>query len=173
MRVVIVPAPFVATGWGIPTVCVRHGEPAAAQPPVTFRTLVPGGTVLMVIAPLIMMIVVLATEKRVVSPAWPLCARCLRLRALRRAVTATLLGLAGGLVVVAFAALESWGSTVAVAVLVLVAGLWALSRSTTGRIANGYVDSSGQTLEFRRPHAGFVTLVAAAKQHAGSLPATR
>jgi hypothetical protein len=163
----------VATGWGIPTVCVRHGEPAAGQPRITFRTLVPGGTVLVVIAPLIMLIVVLATQRRVVAPTWPLCARCLRLRNLRRVVTAALLGLAGALAVIAFAVLDSWGSTVALAVVALVAGLWALSRSTTSRIANGYVDASGQALEFRRPHPRFVTLVAAAKQHAGSLPAAR
>src|SRR3954468_12509908 len=72
-----IPAQFVATGWGTPTVCTRHGEPAVEQKRVTFISRNPGWSYLLLLVGVIVFVIVAAViRKTVVAESWPFCARC-------------------------------------------------------------------------------------------------
>src|SRR5262245_25392146 len=88
MRVVVVPAPIVARGHGVPTVSCRHGEPATEHRDLTFRSRVPVclAVLMLVIGLLLVLLIALLIQRKVPTPAWPFCPRCLRSLTVRRVV---------------------------------------------------------------------------------------
>jgi hypothetical protein len=171
VRVVVVPADFVSTGWRTPTVCARHGETAVTHRRVRFRSLVPGWTYFFLLAPLMMLIIAFATQRRVTAAAWPFCPRCQRLRTTRQAIGYGMLALGVVINIFVFATVEHYegdsGKFVALflfAGVLFLAGLRVTVRSSLARTAAGYVASNPSMVEFRRPHPEFVRQITEAKQ---------
>ena len=170
MRVVVMPANFVSAGWGTPTVCARHGEPATEHRKVSFRSLVPGWVYLfLVFSPLIAVLAALLVRRRVRAGAWPFCPGCAALHAKRRKILLGILGLAAALILVALVMVDTsdgaMGIGLAVIILLIVAAFTA-TRSRAGWIAAGYATADARAVEFRNPAPAFVEQVAAAKKAA-------
>lgn len=161
-----VPATFVATGWGTPKVCVRHGEPAMAHKRVRFISRVPGWAyALLIVGVLPFLIVVLATRKEVRAAAWPFCVQCAQQRKSRLLIGIVLLaaGFVGLLIV---ASLSGDAVSVLLLIAMIVAGFIVVARGNRMVIAGGNVVSEGQEVEFAGAHQAFVAEVVAAQQAA-------
>jgi hypothetical protein len=171
-----IPAQFVATGWGTPTVCTRHGEPAVEQKRVTFISRNPGWSYLLLLAGVIVFVIVAsAIRKSVTAAAWPFCARCNEER--KRGLTIGLGILAAGVVAIALVAVlpsDAGGLAVFVGILLLLVGFIVAMRggSRTMR-ANGHVTDRGQTVQFDKAHEAFAAQAAAAQQAAAQYPAAQ
>ncbi|MFG1610213.1 hypothetical protein [Actinoplanes sp. NPDC049265] len=174
MRVVVVPAPIVASGHGTPTVCARHGETATEHHDMTFRSLVPGWLILLYffIGPALVVLIALLIQRKVRTPAWPFCPRCAQSLTIRRIVLAGVFAVAALCAAVSvFYYLGARGDraggmtgAILLIVLLLLAGLRAITLATRGRVANGYVAENGMTVEFRNPHPEFLRQIVAAKE---------
>ncbi|HZO65948.1 MAG TPA: hypothetical protein VFB74_13170 [Kribbellaceae bacterium] len=165
-----IPSHLISAGEGIPQVCSRHGEQATQQRKVTFRSLAPSWTYLLIpFGLLLFLIVAFAVKKRVTAPAWPFCDRCRRLPTIR-----LLIGL--GLVVIALAVLFGSfeltadasvpGPLFLLIIVALFAGLVTAGYATRGAVARGRVSNDGTTVAFRRPHPRFAEQVTALHQQA-------
>ena len=164
-----IPAQFVATGWGTPTVCTRHGEPAVEQKRVNFISRTPGWTYVLLLAGVIVFVIVAAAiRKTVVARAWPFCARCNKES--RHDVTAGLGLLAAGVVAFALTAVlpsEASGPVVFLGIVLLLVGFIVAVRGGNRALrANGHVVDGGRTVHFNRAHEAFAAQVAAAQQAA-------
>jgi amino acid transporter len=156
MRVVVVPAPIVASGHGTPTVCARHGEQATSHHELVFRSRVPGWLVLLylVIGPVLAALIAVLIQRKVPTPAWPFCPRCDRSLTVRRVVLAAIFAVAAicGVVGVTGIVLAGDGKSgnsvfaLVVTALLIFAGLRAVTLATRGRVANGYVAENGMTV---------------------------
>src|SRR2546423_3176717 len=72
-----IPANWVGAGYGVPTVCSRHGEPAERMRRIRLISRPPQWSyVLLVVGALPFLIVVHALRKTVKAPAWPFCVQC-------------------------------------------------------------------------------------------------
>ncbi len=167
MRVVVVPASFVTTGWRLPTVCARHGEPAAQHRTVTFRK--PPSGVLVILPPLVRLLL-WTLQKRVTAPACPFCDRCTKMRTTRVSTAIGLIGLAIAIIILVSTAAEDFPNLarkiaifVPISLIMYIIGLRVATMSTLSQIANGYLSRDGMQLEFRNPHPTFVEQVTAAK----------
>lgn len=169
-----IPAAYVSTGWGTPTVCARHGESAVAHKRAQFVSGVAPRAYLLVLLGVVGLIVLAViagtTRKRATSAAWPFCRRCIGRRA-------KMLYLGAGLIVggvalgVTSAAMSDdvistgllWG------ILVLIVGAIVSAKSSWAAVAGGRVVDDGQTVQFRRAQDAFaaqaVTAQQAAAQH--------
>ncbi len=162
---VYVPANFVAAGWGIPTVCARHGEPAVERTKVRFVSHTSRWLIL--IGVIVYVVVMAVTRKTVVSPAWPFCARCKK-----EEVTRTLIGwaslIAGVLLWFASVQLLSRPAHVGalVGVVLLVGGVIVAGSGTRPSIAGGVVTDDGRAVRFTRAHENFASQAVAAQQAA-------
>jgi hypothetical protein len=177
-----IPAQFVASGWGTPTVCTRHGEPAVEQKRVAFISRNPGWSYLLLLAGVIVFVIVAsAIRKTVTAAAWPFCARCTEER--KRGLTVGLGIVAAGVVAIALAGVLPDGPgalSVAVGILLLVIGcIVALRGGSRTMRAAGHVVDRGQTVQFDKAHEAFAGQAAAAQQaaaqhaaaqHAGAQP---
>ncbi len=162
---IYLPAQMVTTGWGIPPVCVRDGRPAAAPRRITFVSRTPYWVYLTVfVGVLIMVAVLLITQKRIKAPAWPVCADCLRVR--RQRLTAMWSLLVGAPVLAGLAAAVI-GSTpgqepviAGVLLLGLLGGPLAAAivgaRGSWSELFNASVDPTGASVNFRQPAPAFV-----------------
>ncbi|MEV6631858.1 hypothetical protein AB0M54_14010 [Actinoplanes sp. NPDC051470] len=172
MRVVVVPAPIVASGHGVPRVCCRHGEPATEHHDLTFRSRVPFWLLLLTLfIGLPALIIAVLIQRKVPTPAWPFCPRCVRSLTVRRivivAVFVTLL-LCAALSVIGWVSTrdERPGAFVAgfvFSVLLLIFAVQGITLATPSRVANGYVAENGMTVEFRNPDPDFLRQIVAAK----------
>jgi len=167
-----IPAQFVATGWGTPTVCTRHGEPAVEQRRVTFISRNPGWSYLLLLAGVIVFIIVAsAIRKTVAVAAWPFCARCNEER--KRGLTIGLGIVAAGVVAIALVAVlpdDTGVLAVFLGALLLVVGYIVAVRVSWTMRANGHVVDRGQTVQFDRAHEAFAAQAAAAQQAAAQYP---
>jgi hypothetical protein len=172
-----IPARFVATGWGTPTVCTRHGEPAVEQKPVRFISRNPGWSYLLLLAGVIVFVIVAsAIRKSVAAAAWPFCARCAEER--KRGLTIGLGIVAAGVVAIALVAVLPDGPgalSVTLGILLLLVGYIVAMRGGSRTLrANGHVIDRGQTVQFDKAHEAFAAQVAAAQQaaaqYAGAQP---
>jgi hypothetical protein len=171
-----IPAQFVATGWGTPTVCTRHGEPAVEQKRVTFISRNPGWSYLLLLAGVIVFVIVAsAIRKTVATPAWPFCAKCNEER--KRGLTVGLGIVAAGVVAVALVGVlpsDSGGLAVFLGIVLLLVGfIVALRGGNRAMRANGHVVDRGQTVQFDRAHEMFAAQAAAAQQAAAQYPAAQ
>ena len=171
-----IPAQFVATGWGTPTVCTRHGEPAVEQKRVNFISRTPGWSYFLLLAGVIVFVIVAsAIRKTVTAAAWPFCARCNEER--KRGLTIGLGFVAAGVVALALiAVLPSSSGPLALMlgiVLLLVGYVVAMRGGSRTMRANGHVVDRGQTVQFDRAHEAFAAQAAAARQAAAQYPAAQ
>ncbi|WP_030440610.1 hypothetical protein [Actinoplanes subtropicus] len=169
-----IPAQFVATGWGTPTVCARHGEPAVEQKRVTFISRNPGWSYLLLLAALLVFVIVTAAiRKSVVAPAWPFCARCKQER--KQGVIMGLGILAAGVVAFALTGVlpdSSGGLAAFIGFLLLLTGLIVALRGGSWVMrANGHVIDGGQAVQFDKAHESFAAQAFAAQQAASQYAA--
>ena len=169
-----IPAQFVATGRGLPTVCTRHGEPAVERRRVTFISRNPGWSYVLLLAGVIVFVIVAsAIRKTVVAAAWPFCARCTEER--KRGLSIGLGVMAAGVVAIALIAVlpdDTGVLAVFLGALLLLIGYIVAARGGWTMRANGHVADRGQTVQFDRAHEAFAAQAAAAQQAAAQYAAT-
>ena len=190
MRAVL-PASWVAAGYGVPQVCSRHGELAVEGAKTRIHSKPPGWAyILLALGALAFLIAVYSTRKTVVSPSWPFCDRCKVLRT--RLLVAGVLGIAAGVILfcggISFAMAvgegavgeeiqeADWlgtvlGVSVLVGICVLIAGAIVASRSTRAAVADARVSEDGVWVEVWKAHRGFCEQVAAVARQANAQPA--
>lgn len=163
-----IPAAYVSTGWGTPTVCAPHGEPAVAHKPARFVSAIPGWSYVTILAGVIVFaIVVAATRKRVSAPAWPFCARCRSQHAKTLFIGFPLLAVGFVLALAAPSMSDDLsGPAFLVAFGAIIAGTVLLTRSAWAFIAGGRVVDKAQAVEFRRANEAFAAQAVAAQQAA-------
>lgn len=172
MRVVVVPAPIVASGHGVPRVCCRHGEPATEHRDLTFRSRAPFWLLLLTLfIGLPALIIAVLIQRKVRTPAWPFCPRCVRSLTIRHIVIVAVfvaLLLCTALSVIGWVSTrdERPGGFIAgfvFSVLLLIFAGQAITLATPARVADGYVAENGMTVEFRNPDPDFLGQIVAAK----------
>ena len=171
-----IPAQFVATGWGTPTVCTRHGEPAVERKRVNFVSRTPGWAyVLLLVGVIVFIIVASAIRKTVATAAWPFCAKCNAER--KRGLTIGLSILAAAVVAFVLAAVlpdSSSGLAILLGVVLLVVGyVVAIRGGSRAMRANGHVTDGGQWVQFDRAHEAFAAQAFAAQQAAAQQAAAQ
>ncbi|XVV08696.1 hypothetical protein ACQP2X_28045 [Actinoplanes sp. CA-131856] len=160
-----VPSPFVSSGWGTPTVCSRHGQPAVEHKRTRFISRVPSwGYVLLLAGAIPFVIFALVTRKTVEAPAWPFCARCgqTRTRGLIAGIALVAAGVAGlfaGSSLSGDAGAPVWILSL---VLVMVGYIVALRGGNRMLLAGGHVTERGQFVTFPKAHEAFAAQAAAA-----------
>jgi hypothetical protein len=163
---VFVPANFVAAGWGTPTVCARHGEPAVVSKRIRFVSHTSAWLILLGV--LIYFVVVAATRKSVWSPAWPFCTRCEKERTTKLAAGWGSL-LAGAALWVASTQLLPRGAApigALIGLVLFVGGAMVAGRGGRYAIAGGVVTDDGRAVRFPRAHETFATQATTAQQAA-------
>ncbi len=76
------PASWLDAGYGIPSCCVRHGNPAATARKVQFISRPPAWAYLLLIAGVLPFLIVSLVMRKTATPqAWPFCAQCQSQRA--------------------------------------------------------------------------------------------
>lgn len=176
MRTVL-PANWVAAGYGVPQVCSRHGEPAVREP-VGLQSRPPGWSYgLLLLGALPFLIVLLATRKTVAAPSWPFCARCKALR-IRLLVIGPLAAVGGCAVTVVGAGVAGGhgqgrvigAPLIVLGVLVMVTGVVGAVLSGSGPLARAQVTRDGAWVEVLKPERRFAEQAAAFLQQAGVMP---
>jgi hypothetical protein len=178
-----IPATWVAAGYGIPTVCARHGAPAQPRAKVRFISRPPTWSYILIIAgAVIFLIVVLATRKTVLAPAWPFCEKC---RAMRRRLAMIGWSVASGavllfilaIVVAASSSSDAAGGVAALmfllSFLAILAGAIVVGRSAWPAIAGGQVSGDGVWLQVTRPSPAFAQAGAALEAQAQAAQAAQ
>ncbi|NMO51155.1 hypothetical protein HH310_08135 [Actinoplanes sp. TBRC 11911] len=170
-----IPAAYVSTGWGTPTVCVRHGLPAAGHKPARFISRVPGWAYPLVLAGgVVFLIVVRAVQKEVRAARWPFCPRCSRDR-MSRMVIGIVLAVAGvaGIPIALSASDGSVadgtagpGVSLLLLIVLIMVGYIVAVRATWSSVAGGITISKGQEVDFPRAHEAFVAEAVAARESA-------
>ncbi|SNY40468.1 hypothetical protein [Paractinoplanes atraurantiacus] len=171
-----IPAQFVATGWGTPTVCARHGQPAVEHKKTRFISRVQGWAYLLLLAgALPFLIFVFATRKTVESPAWPFCAQCAQRR--KKGLTIGLSVIAVGVLCVLLldAAPDNADAPLTfLAILAFLAGyIIAIRGANRMIVANGQVHEKGQFVSFPKAHEAFAAQATQAQQAAAHHHATQ
>jgi hypothetical protein len=167
-----IPASYVASGWGIPKVCVRHGEPATAHKGVRFISRIPGWAYLLLLAgALPFVIVAYAVRKEVRAQAWPFCMRCAHDRKNRLWIGITLMVVAVAGIPLA-AAFEAGSLSVFLLIVLIFAGFVVTLRGGWSFVAGGIVVTKGMEVEFRKAHGAFAAEAVAAQQAAAQYYAT-
>jgi hypothetical protein len=164
-----VPAHFVSSGWGTPTVCVKHGEAAVERKNVRFISPPPGWSYVLVLAGVVVaVIVMLAIRKTVEAKDWPFCEHCRqdRRKGLIIGLGIVAAGVAG--LVPAFSIPGDGGALLTLlCVLVLVAGyILSIRGGSRVLLGGGRVIDGGQTVQFRKAHEAFAAQATAAQQSA-------
>ncbi|MGX6607308.1 hypothetical protein ACWKSP_35055 [Micromonosporaceae bacterium Da 78-11] len=158
-----VPANFVSAGWGTPTVCARHGEPAVVRERIRLVSPVSGW--LFLLSPLIYYIVVAATRKTVWAPQWPLCVRCKKEQLTYSAAGGAVLLVGLGLWVLCVQVPDTWARVGAgIGFLAFVGGIIVARRGSRAVIVGGVVSDDGQAVRFADAHEAFARQAVAAQQ---------
>ena len=162
---VFVPANFVSAGWGTPTVCARHGEPAVETKRIQFvsRT----SPWLFLAGLIIYFIVAAATRKTVSAPAWPFCGQCKKEQTTKTAVgwVSVVLGLP---IWVISAQLPHGVAPIGalIGIVLFIGGFVVVGRGSRLAIAGGVVTNDGTAVRFAKAHEAFASQAAAAQQAA-------
>lgn len=176
----MLPAGLVAGGQGLPTVCSRHGNPAAGSLRVRFVSKPPGWTYLLsLVGMLPFLIVVLALRKTVDARTWPICAGCRSRRLRMRLAGYGTLALSLMLLILVVgwqsgsssmtddasgttASSSGSGAGVALALLAsvgIVVGYIVAAQGGAVPLTRGVVTGNGAWVEFRKPAAQFAEQV--------------
>lgn len=156
------PTSWADAGYGTPSCCARHGNPASvtkklrltSPPPVWSYPLVAFGVILFVI-------VVTAVRKTANVPAWPFCVECLALRKKRLVTGVGLLALAAVLFVLPlmFTSGEEAGGPLMffwpVAFVAAFAGLLFAARGGWALLSGAVVSRDGQWVVVAKSHPNF------------------
>lgn len=172
---VSIPANFVQTGWGTPSVCSRHGEPAVQTTKLRFISKPPPWAYILILAGVIVFVIVAAaTRKTVQNQAWPFCARCKKQRAVGLTVGLSLVvvGLILWMVGVG-AQSDAAGVGFLIGLLVFFAGALVAARSGRSALAGGVVTRDGQWVQFAKASEAFAGQAGAAQQAAAQQWAQR
>jgi len=173
------PVQWVVQGYGVPTVCVRHGRPEARRDKVDIVSQAPGWTYALILFGWFPFWAARAVTKRTIqAKAWPFCGRCIRQRWIAVAATSLVIA-AGG--VAAFAGLtyidsgEPWAFWAAVGGIALaIVGLATTRWAQWAGVAKAVVDSEVVWVRVRTPHPRFEEQFAmATRQTAGLTPNQR
>jgi len=156
------PVSWVDSGYGIPSCCVLHGNPAATTKKVQFISRPPAWSYLLIVAGVLLFVIVaIVLRKSATSQAWPFCAECQQHRTKRLAIGWGLM-LVGLLLFVAAAVVASnaeVGAVVAsgllLAPVVAIVGLSLVARSGWFATAGGIVSGDGAWLQFAKAHPNF------------------
>jgi hypothetical protein len=178
-----IPATWVAAGYGTPTVCARHGEPAQPRAKVRFISRPPAWSyILIIIGAVIFLIVVLATRKTVTAPAWPFCEKCRAMRSRLAMIGWSVAGAAVLLFILAIAVAASSSSDAVggiaalmflLSFLAILAGGVVVGRSAWPAIAGGQVSGDGVWLQVTRPSPAFAQAGAALQAQAQAAQAVQ
>ncbi len=162
-------ASWVGAGYGMPTVCTRHGRPATIR--VTTRLvarLEPWAYALMVVSFLAYAIFVWATRRSVLARGWPFCPRCRGLRASRvlGGVALSVAGFAAILVELPPTATNthvsrSGGVVLCLGMVLFLVGVVVMTRRGWAWLARASVSRDGHWVCVRGAHPGFADQVAA------------
>ena len=155
-----IPVPWVIQGYGVPTVCARHGLPETRRGRMDIVSQAPGWTYAMI--PLGWFPFWLAravTKKTIVARAWPFCGRCISQRWIAVVATSLVVG-AGGVAALAGLAFidsrEPWAFWAAVGgIAVAIVGLGATRWAQWAGIAKAVVNSEVTWVRVRSPHPRF------------------
>jgi hypothetical protein len=164
-----IPTQWIRTGYGIPTVCARHGRPHVRRPGLVVESAPAGWTYALLLAGVLPFLLARAlTRWTTVARAWPFCDRCERRR--RSAFLAAGLVMAAGLVLIGLAFADPTGSSPLLVLggVVLVAGYAALHWARRQVIARVRLSRGGERVLVRAPAPEFDAQVRAALTPPGS-----
>jgi hypothetical protein len=167
------PAAWVSAGHGVPTVCVRHGQPGTLRARTEFESAPARWSYAFIpLGLLIFVLIRAATRKRIDAPAWYYCDSCRSMRRVRRLAWAVPAALGAGLLVYSFvedpANPDPWlfiGGA-----LGGLTGYLGLLTTTLAAIARGRVSRDGQWIVVRRPAPAFAAAAEAALEHGRNHP---
>jgi hypothetical protein len=155
-----IPVPWVTQGYGVPTVCVRHGRPETRRAGMDVVSQAPGWTYAMIALGWFPFWVARAvTKKTIHAKAWPFCGTCVTRRWITLAAT-TLVIAAGGVAALAGMANidsgEDWAFWASVGGIALaIAGLSFTRWAQWAGVAKAVVDSEVVWVRVRSPHPEF------------------
>lgn len=170
------PAHWARAGYGVPKVCVRHGEPEVVRPKVKFRSPRPDWLyVLLLFGVLPFFLLSMVLQQAITVAGWPFCEQC---RAMRRQRLALGIGLtAAGLTTWVLGLVlgplpDAVRTLLPLSVLVTIAGIVYWSLSAWAVIGKARASKDGQWLEVTYAGPAFVSYVQAATAHAERQAAT-
>jgi len=155
-----IPVGWVVQGYGVPTVCVRHGRPEIRRGKVDIVSQAPGWTYAMIPLGWFPFWVARAvTKKTIVAKAWPFCGRCVGQRWIAVAATSFVIAVGGVAALIGLADIDSrepWAFWAAVGGIGLViVGLAATRWAQWAGVARAVVDSDVVWVRVRNPHPRF------------------
>jgi hypothetical protein len=179
----MLPAALVAGGQGLPSVCSRHGNPAAGSLRVRFVSKPPVWTyVLLLAGALPFVIVVMVLRKTVDARTWPVCSGC---RSRRRTALLTGFGMLAGWLAMMIVGIgmqgggsdpttyDGYGATtssdgsglgaalILTSIVLLIAGILVAAQGSPAPLTRGVVTGDGAWVEFRKPASAFAEQVRA------------
>jgi hypothetical protein len=169
-----VPAQWAATGYGLPGVCARHGEPATQRVNTRFVSRAPAWAIpFILLGALPYLIVVMAVRKTVNAQNWPYCAQCQAQR--QRNLIIGVGGLVLSIVILCTGtSLTDNDSTSALAGLMILVGavlffvaLIFTARSSRQFIAGAVVTRDGLYVELKNADPRFSAQIQAAATQSG------
>ena len=165
----VLPASWVAAGYGVPGCCSRHDREASEYRKIKLISKPPGWSyALLLVGALGFLVAVLVTQKSVTAPRWPFCADCARTSRVVRPIA--LVGLALGMVGIVFGAASagrSGGPILFLAgwVVLLVAAVVA-GRAHPRALSGAFVSADGMQVVVPKAQPQFGAQVAAAHHQA-------
>ena len=158
-RLLRIPAAPLSAGVPLPSVCIRHGEPAVATRPMTFLSRTPVWVGLFIIFTILVPIVLtLVLRKRVKAAAIPVCDQCLadrslRLRTMTVALVATAVLIPAAFVIPNSALLAIVG--VLAFIVAPFAALLAGTQTRWGFLMGATVEQNGLWVQIKAPAPAF------------------
>ncbi len=171
----VVPAGYVSSGW-VPAGCTRHQRATVATRKVTFLSVLPTWSYLLIfVSGIVFVIYAAVTRKKVVALAWPLCGECVATR--RSNMRRVWVGV-GGVIPLLFISntidnslhltnIAMVTSVIALAGLPLLAAISGILGAYT-RIIGGTVTADGEFVVFPRGSLATATRATAAVPTAGA-----
>jgi hypothetical protein len=163
------PASWLDAGYGIPTCCARHGNPATTARKVQFISRPPVWAYLLLIAGVLPFLIVSLVMRKTATPqAWPFCPQCQSQRAKGLGIGLGLLVLSVVLFVVPFvvagdsAELGPIGLLFPLSLFVFFAGLLFAALNGWVATAGGIVTGDGVWVQFAKAHPNFAEQASAA-----------
>jgi hypothetical protein len=155
--VVAIPSHWATAGYGIPSVCAKHGRPEVRRSRISLETATPDWQYLLLLIGILAFFLVRSlTAKTLAVTAWPFCDTCLRERLRLKWIAAGTFIVGLVLFVAAVRGLLPPAAAVLMAVLMVVGGLafvrgdWAWRRMSRAKLSE---DAGWITVA--KPHAAF------------------
>jgi hypothetical protein len=153
---IAIPSHWATAGYGIPTVCAKHGRPEVQRRGVSLETATPDWNYLLLFLGIVAFFIVrAATAKTLAVRAWPFCETCVRQRFRFKWYAAGVVAVGLALFVAALRGLAPAWAVLAAALIVvgslaLVRGGWIWRRMSSAKLSE---DAAWITVV--KPHPGF------------------